>query len=152
MVRGNGIKVSESFTLEELTRNEDARRLRLYNTPQATEILRLGHMARTVLEPLQRWTGGAVSLVSAYRSGPVNRAAGEGGTADADHQAGAAADIACRSAAEADAWWQWLRGHVDFNELVLHSDGGGSRWWIHVSAYAAGGGLRNSRTAYKVLM
>ncbi len=87
------MKITEHFTLEELSFSEAAARLGLDNTPMQAVITNLGLVA-AVMEGIRTLLGDRPIVVhSGYRSAEVNQAVG--GVATSAHCRGLACDFVC---------------------------------------------------------
>lgn len=87
------MKLTEHFTLAELTRSGAAAQHRLNNTPNNEELANLRRLART-LEAVRALLGHRpIVITSGFRSGAVNRAVG--GVSTSAHRLGLAADFVC---------------------------------------------------------
>ena len=61
------MKLSENFTLQELTKSDTAIRLGIPNEPNSDQIAKLQNLCETLLQPV-RDKFGAVIITSGYRS------------------------------------------------------------------------------------
>lgn len=87
------VKLSEHFTLEELTRSQTATERGIDNTPSGESVINLTKLA-AMLEQVRSALGNLpITVTSAYRSPALNVAVG--GVADSHHCFGGAADIEC---------------------------------------------------------
>lgn len=94
------MKLSEHFTLEELTQSATAARKGIDNTPSKAIIQELQKLAITVLEPLRVAWGAPIKVSSGYRCPKLNAAVGSKSTSQ--HVKGQAADIHTVSDSKAD--------------------------------------------------
>ena len=85
------MKLSEHFTMEELTRSATAKRLKIENSLSEIVTKNLTTLATNVLEPLREEFGKPIIVTSGYRSQALNRAVG--GSPTSQHCYGQAADI-----------------------------------------------------------
>ena len=85
------MKLSEHFTLEELTFSETASRRGLDNEPSEIEIDNLKKLATNVLEPIRQQINLPIHINSGYRSPEVNLIVG--GKSNSQHLKGEAADM-----------------------------------------------------------
>ena len=69
------MKLSRSFTLEELTRSDTALRLNMDNTPTKEGIIKLRLLAANLLQPLRNAVG-SIRITSGYRSPALSEAIG----------------------------------------------------------------------------
>lgn len=126
------MKLTDHFTLAELTASSTARRLGLSNElPPAL----FGHIQALaeMLERVRTQLGGRPLIVtSAYRSREVNRAVG--GVATSDHTLGHAADVLCpdygRPHQVAKALVPHLQ-HLGIGQIIL--EGVKGKQWLHLS-------------------
>ena len=84
------MKISKNFTLEEFIKSTTAKNKKIDNTPGDTEIFYIEKLAEQLQRIRDRY-GQPIIISSGYRCDKLNRAVG--GTKDADHRFGAAADI-----------------------------------------------------------
>lgn len=85
------MKISQNFTLEELTASATAKRLKINNNPSAKEVENLVLLVENILQPLRDKYGKPIVVTSGYRCEALNRAVGGGVTSQ--HRKGMAADI-----------------------------------------------------------
>jgi zinc D-Ala-D-Ala carboxypeptidase len=126
-------KLSEHFTLTELTRHDSSPHLD--NTPSPAQIVKLCLLAQNVLEPIRaHW--GRVRVHSGYRSPQVNVFVH--GSRASQHMKAEAADISFMELYARDlnkvARWIATSGKVPFDQLILEFvSEDGLRGWLHVS-------------------
>jgi putative chitinase len=133
-------KLSEHFSLAELTVSSAADRLGIPNTPTAAHLL---HLKRTAagLEAVRSILGDcAIVVTSGYRNPKVNKAVG--GVPNSAHALGHAADFraagfsafaAAKKLADAQA-----AGRIEFDQLILET----SRSVVHISFDPDGGSAK----------
>ena len=85
------MKLSEHFTLEELTSSITAKNKGVKNVPSDTELKNLKDLATNVLEPLRIAYGKPIRVSSGYRCSALNKLIG--GSKTSQHVLGQAADI-----------------------------------------------------------
>jgi zinc D-Ala-D-Ala carboxypeptidase len=119
------MKISEHFTLEELTFSDVAARLGLDNAATAIVITNLGLVA-TVMERIRTLLGGKPIVVhSGYRSTRVNQAVG--GVATSAHCSGLACDFVCHEfGTPYDVAVTIANSDIEYDQLILEYG------WIHV--------------------
>lgn len=83
-------RLSENFTVRELTRSSTARRLGIDNTPGELELQNLNALVDNVLQPAREEVG-PIRVTSGYRGPELNQAVR--GAKYSDHLKGMAADI-----------------------------------------------------------
>ncbi len=112
------MKISEHFTLEELSFSETAARLGLDNTPGLMVMKNLGLVA-TVMEGIRTLLGSrAITVHSGYRSPQVNKAVG--GTANSAHCVGLACDFVCPEfGTPYEVARTVLESGIDYDQLIL---------------------------------
>ncbi len=119
------MKITEHFTLEELSFSEAAARLGLDNTPIQAVVTNLGIVA-AVMERIRTLLGDRPIVVhSGYRSAEVNQAVG--GVATSAHCRGLACDFVCPAfGTPAEVALAILRSDVEYDQLILEYG------WVHV--------------------
>jgi uncharacterized protein YcbK (DUF882 family) len=93
------MKLSENFTLHELTKSETALRKGLDNEPGEEELKNLTLLTEKILQPVREHFG-PTKVNSGFRHPDVNSAVG--GSKTSDHCKGMAADIEVPGVANAD--------------------------------------------------
>ena len=119
------MKLSEHFTLEELTHSEIAERQGLDNTPNNEAKANLVRLSR-MLEDVRRTLGRPVMVNSAYRSPAVNTAVGSKPTSQ--HCIGCAADIKVPGLTPDNIVKEILKTNLEFDQLIREFDS-----WVHIS-------------------
>jgi zinc D-Ala-D-Ala carboxypeptidase len=129
------MKISEHFTLEELTFSEVAARLGLDNTPSSIVITNLGLVA-AVMERIRTLLGDRPIVVhSGYRSSEVNEAVG--GVVTSAHCHGLACDMICPAfGAPVEVALAILKSDIEYDQLILEYG------WVHVGLRQEGLSLR----------
>jgi len=124
-------QISEHFTLEELYASATAKAKGIDNTPKLADIVNLIWLTIKVLEPLRKAQGVPVRISSGYRCQRLNAAVG--GVATSQHMRGQAADICIDGDMEKGRrWFEWIKTHCDFDQLIWEHSSKGT-YWIHVS-------------------
>ena len=85
------MKISNNFTLEELTASTTAKEKKIDNTPNDKIKNNLIILVKEVLQPIRNEYGKPIIVSSAYRCDKLNKAVG--GAKNSDHKFGCAADI-----------------------------------------------------------
>lgn len=127
------MKLTEHFTLDELTRSTAAQRLGVANTPPQELLPRLVRTAE-LLERIRSTVGVPVVVTSGYRCDVVNRAVG--GRTSSDHTQGHAADILAPgfgSPTELARLLAPLVSVLGIGQLIL--EGVKGKQWVHVSTH-----------------
>lgn len=126
------MKLTNNFTLQELTKSETALRRGLDNTPTVAIVERLKLLAEQVLQPVRDHFGKGVKVNSGYRAPAVNDAVG--GSANSDHLTGYAADIEIPGVSNYELA-QWIEANLPYTQLILefYTQGVPDSGWVHVS-------------------
>ena len=125
------MKLTQHFTLAELTRSTTAQRLKLDNTPTPEALASLLYTAE-MLERIRSTLDVPIIVTSGYRGPVVNRAVG--GVSSSDHMTGQAADIVAPRYGTPHAVAALLAPLVSMlgiGQLILEGIGG--KQWVHVS-------------------
>jgi zinc D-Ala-D-Ala carboxypeptidase len=125
------MKLTQHFTLNELTHSSTAQRLKLDNTPTPEALASLLYTAE-MLERIRSTLGVPIVVTSGYRGPVVNRAVG--GVSSSDHMTGQAADIVAPRYGTPHAVASLLAPLVStlgIGQLIL--EGVGGKQWVHVS-------------------
>ncbi|MDO4957297.1 MAG: D-Ala-D-Ala carboxypeptidase family metallohydrolase [Bacteroidales bacterium] len=154
------MQLTKNFKLEEFEKSDTAKRLGIDNSVPKELIPNIKALCENVLEPLraeinkttdnrQQTTDSATSLVdsltcghvvnrvsetpvvlsSGYRSPALNKAVG--GSATSQHMKGEAADIVIPDKKTGLQWFEWMRTHLTYNQLIWETNSRGGSW-IHV--------------------
>lgn len=125
------MKLSEHFTLAEMTKSQTATRMGIDNTPGDGEITALSFLCNTVLEGVRKNFGIPFSPTSGYRSPELNKAIG--GSPKSQHCLGQAADIEVPGVSNLDLA-TYISNNLKFDQLILeYYDGTPTSGWVHVS-------------------
>ena len=129
------MKLTNNFTLEELTKSETALRQNIDNTPTDDIVANLRTLAEKVLQPVREHYAKGVKVNSGYRSMAVNAAVGGvQGAKPSDHTRGMAADIEIPGVPNAELA-QWINDNLEFTQVILefYTRGVPDSGWVHVS-------------------
>lgn len=121
------MKLTEHFTLEELTRSTTAAQRNIDNTPNPQVVHNLCALCCLVLEPLRAAIGRPLIINSGYRCDALNKAVG--GVWNSYHRLGLAADIRCTQS-EGLALCKAAR-KLPYLDKALFEHSGSSQW-LHV--------------------
>jgi hypothetical protein len=119
------MKLSEHFTLEELTVSETAARKGLDNTPDNDALYDLKRLA-LFLEDIRTAVGRPLRINSAYRAPQVN--ASVGGSKTSQHCKGQAADIRVVGLTPDQVCQAIIAAKLPFDQVIREFDS-----WTHVS-------------------
>jgi hypothetical protein len=138
------MRLSENFTLREITRSNTAKRLGIENEPTKEHLKNIQSLVTNVLQPL-RSSVGAVRISSGYRNSQLNRAIG--GSSKSQHCKGQAADIQYFQEGQMNnkIIYDWIIDNaIDFDQMINEFDVS----WIHIS-FKSKGNRREVLEAYK---
>ena len=119
------MKLTEHFTLEEMTVSSIAARKGLDNTPNATETANLVRTA-LLLEQVRAVVKKPITVNSAFRSKPVNDAVGSKDTSQ--HRIGCAADIRVSGLTPKEVVQACIDAQLPYDQIIEEF---GS--WTHIS-------------------
>ena len=126
-------KLSQYFSLAEMTKSSSTARFGLDNTPPPKVVAALERLCVEVLDPLRVLLGRPIVVNSGYRSPEVNSHIG--GAGRSQHCLGEAADIECPGVSNLALALQIERSALPFDQLILefHDVGDDASGWVHVS-------------------
>ena len=126
------MKLTEHFTLSEMTSSRTAIARKIDNTPTPQAVINLAALCALVLEPLRQAAARPLVITSGYRCPQLNEAVG--GVPTSAHLSGRAADIRVNSRADGLHLCDLLaiNPYLDI-ALFEHS---GSSSWLHVQISA----------------
>lgn len=128
--------ISKNFTLEELCASDTAAAKGIRNVPGNGEAVSLCALVFHVLQPLRDAMGHAIKIGSGYRCQALNKAVG--GVGNSQHMKGQAADLYIDGdMAKGKRWFDWIRTHCEFDQLIWEHNAKGV-YWVHVSYRADG--------------
>ena len=133
------------FTMEELTRSDVAKKLKINNIPNDCVTENLDALVVNVLDPLRDYLGCPLRVSSGYRCEELNRLVG--GVKNSQHMSGEAADIqpiGMKWKVFIEKVNQWAENN-DFDQLILERSGVAR--WVHIS-YSR---KRNRRASFKII-
>lgn len=126
------MKLSEHFSLWELTKSQMADRHNIKNLPDKESIQNLKVICTSILEPVRRHYGKPIAPSSGYRCLALNR---ELGSSDrSQHTTGQAVDFEVPGVANMDLA-RWIMDNVDYDQLILefYKEGQPNSGWVHCS-------------------
>lgn len=125
-------RLSQNFTLDEMTRSEYATRNCIDNIPSADVLGNLQDLCNQLLEPLRSLVGLPVKVTSGYRCAELNKAIG--GSPKSEHIQGFAADIKV-GGLDTKTLYSFIKKNFRFTQLILefYEEGKPSSGWVHVS-------------------
>jgi hypothetical protein len=124
-------QVTMHFTVDELCASATAKAKGINNKPDIQQIINLVYLAAYVLEPLRIAMGEPIKISSGFRCQALNKAVG--GVANSHHCKGQAADLCIDGDLEkGKRWFNYIRQHLPFDQLIWEHDRKGV-YWVHVS-------------------
>lgn len=151
------MNLSKSFTLNELTKSQEATRLGIDNTPNEEQILNLKLLCENVLQPIRDFYGMPLSVSSGYRSAVLCEAIGS--SSKSQHTKGQAADFEIFGVANKDLA-DFIVKNLDYDQCILEfwNENEPNSGWVHCSFNASGNRKQflkaeklNGRVVYTVL-
>lgn len=125
-------KLSNNFTLEELTWSDTANKYHINNTPSEEIINKLKNLATEVLQPIRDVYNKPIKISSGYRCPELNKKIG--GVRNSQHVLGEAADLVVGSIKDNLELFNLIKKMVQENKITvgqLINECKGK--WIHVS-------------------
>ena len=124
------MKLSQNFSLRELTKSQTAERKGISNEPSEEHIENLKLLCTKILQPI-RDEFGVVSVSSGYRSPALCEALGSKSTSQ--HARGQAADFECYGI-DNNKLFEWATKNLTFDRAILEFyNGDPESGWIHMS-------------------
>jgi hypothetical protein len=151
------MNLSKSFTLNELTKSQEATRLGIDNTPNEEHILNLKLLCENILQPIRDFYGMPLSVSSGYRSAKLCEAIGS--SSKSQHTKGQAADFEIFGVANKDLA-DFVVKNLDYDQCILEfwNENEPNSGWVHCSFNALGNRKQflkaeklNGRVVYTVL-
>ena len=124
--------ISKNFTFEELTASATAKAKGIRNNPGQTDIINLCALVHRVLQPLRDAMGQPIKIGSGFRSLALNMAVG--GVSNSQHMRGEAADLCIDGDMQkGKRWFEWIKTHCEFDQLIWEKNPKTGSCWVHVS-------------------
>ena len=142
------MKLSENFSLNELTKSQTATRKGINNTPSDNEKENLKALSINILQKIRNHYERPVRVTSGYRSPELCVAIGS--SAKSQHAKGEAADFEITGVDNFDLAI-WISKYLDFDQLIseFYTDQHPDSGWVHCSYKAEGPNRKQCLTAYK---
>ena len=151
------MKLSENFTLDELTKSQEAIRLGILNEPNDEHITNLILLCKNILQPIRNYFKIPVSISSGYRSADLCEAIGS--SSKSQHTKGQAADFEIFGVHNKEVS-DWIVQNLDYDQCILEfwNENEPNSGWVHCS-YSVNGNRKqylkaeklNGRIVYTVL-
>ena len=141
------MKLSNNFSLNELTRSQTAERKGIDNTPSAEHQENLKSLCTHVLQRVRDHFGKVVTVSSGYRSPELCIAIGSKTTSQ--HAKGEAADFEIFGVSNKELA-DWIHNNINYDQLILEfwSPEDPNKGWIHCS-YSRENNRKQYLRAYK---
>ena len=120
------------FTIEELYASQTANAKGIDNKPNVQQVINLVYLAAFVLEPLRVAMREPIKIGSGFRSVRLNQAVG--GVSNSQHLTGQAADLCIDGDIQKGRkWFDYIRQHLPFDQLIWEKNPKTGSCWVHVS-------------------
>ena len=124
--------VTMHFTIEEMYASDTAKRLGIDNKPTTQKMINLVYLCAFVLEPLRVAMNEPIKIGSGYRCEKLNKAVG--GVYNSQHLKGQAADLCIDGDIQKGRrWFEYIRKHLPFDQLIWEKNPKTGSCWVHVS-------------------
>lgn len=124
--------ITMHFTIEEMYASETAKRLGIDNKPSTQKMINLVYLCAYVLEPLRVAMNEPIKIGSGYRCEKLNKAVG--GVYNSQHLKGQAADLCIDGdIAKGKRWFNYIKDHLPFDQLIWEHNPKTGSYWVHVS-------------------
>ena len=124
--------ITMHFTIEEMYASDTAKRLGIDNKPTTQKMINLVYLCAFVLEPLRVAMGEPIRVSSGYRCEKLNKAVG--GVYNSQHLKGQAADLCIDGDIQKGRkWFEYIRNHLPFDQLIWEKNPKTGSCWVHVS-------------------
>ena len=126
------MKLSENFTLDELTKSQEAIRLGILNEPNDEHITNLILLCKNILQPVRNHFKIPVSISSGYRSAELCEAIGS--SSKSQHTKGQAADFELFGIHNREVS-DWIVKNLDYDQCILEfwNPNDPNSGWVHCS-------------------
>ena len=140
--------LSENFTLDELTKSQEAIRLGIENEPNDEQVGNLILLCKNILQPIRNYFKIPVSVSSGFRSTALCEAIGS--SAKSQHTKGQAADFEIFGVHNKEVS-DWIVKNLDYDQCILEfwNPNDPNSGWIHCS-YNDNGNRKQYLRASKV--
>ena len=124
--------VTMHFTIEELYASATAKAKGIDNKPNVQQLINLVYLSAYVLEPLRVAMNEPIKISSGFRSRRLNEAVG--GVLSSQHCKGQAADLCIDGdRKKGRKWFDYIKTHLPFDQLIWEKNTKTGTEWIHVS-------------------
>ena len=142
------MKLTENFSLNELTKSQTAERKGIDNTPSAEHQENLKSLCEMILQPIRDHFGQVVSVSSGYRSQELCVAIGS--STQSQHAKGQASDFEIFGISNKELA-DYIDQNLDYDQLILEywkGEDEPNSGWVHCS-FTLNGNRKQYLRAYK---
>ena len=141
------MKLTENFSLNELTKSQTAERKGIDNTPSTEHQENLKSLCEMILQPIRDHFGQVVSVSSGYRSPELCVAIGS--STKSQHARGESADFEIFGVSNKELA-DYINENLDYDQLILEywKESDPNSGWVHCS-YTNGSNRKQYLRAYK---
>ena len=142
------MKLTENFSLNELTKSQTAERKGIDNTPSTEHQDNLKSLCEMILQPIRDHFGQVVSVSSGYRSPELCVAIGS--STKSQHASGCAADFEIFGVSNKELA-DYINENLDYDQLILEywkGEDEPNSGWVHCS-FNTQGNRKQYLRAYK---
>ena len=126
------VPITMHFTIEEMYASDTAKRLGINNKPSVQQMVNLVYLCAFVLEPLRVAMNEPIKIGSGFRCQQLNKAVG--GVYNSQHLKGQAADLCIDGdIAKGKRWFNYIKDHLPFDQLIWEHNAKTGSYWVHVS-------------------
>lgn len=132
------MNLSKNLSLAEVTKSATAKRRGISNEPSIEHLENLKAIAENVFQPMRDHFKVPITISSGYRSKELNDAIG--GSLASQHSKGEALDIDCApySGLSNREVFEYIREHLEFDQLIWEFGNDSDPDWVHVSYKRSG--------------
>jgi len=151
------MNLSKNLSLAEVTKSATAKRRGISNEPSIEHLENLKAIAENIFQPMRDHFKVPITISSGYRSKELNDAIG--GSLASQHCKGEALDIDCApySGLSNREVFEYIREHLEFDQLIWEFGNDSDPDWVHVSYKRSGKNRgevlkavrKNGRTRYE---
>ena len=141
-------KITEHFTVEELTASPTAKAKGIKNTPTPEHLANMKYVCEKILEPVRAHFGKPIKINSSYRCPALNVAVG--GSKTSQHVNGQAVDYEIEGVSN-KVLADWVSENLEFDQVILEffTQGDNNSGWVHTSIKKEGGNRKQKLIAKK---
>ena len=141
------MKLTENFSINELTKSQTAERKGIDNTPSTEHQENLKSLCEMILQPIRDHFGQVVSVSSGYRSPELCVAIGS--STKSQHAKGEASDFEIFGVSNKELA-EWIHYNINYDQLILEywKESDPNSGWVHCS-FSLNGNRKQYLRAYK---